>query len=105
MTDTQPDTSNVSNDMIGKIAAVDGQERLFTALTPSTAIGQILLLDYDTATLAVHDYHKERAGGLARGMFLLAGDAPANDDARFVLLRGGRSRTARKPHHDRRGSD
>ena len=87
MTDTQPNNSNADNNMIGKIAAEDGQERLFATLAPSTAIGQVLLLDYDTATLAVHDYHKERAGGLARGMFLLAGDTPENDDATLVLLR------------------
>ena len=65
----------------------NGQDQLFHALTPSEAIGQVLLLDYDTATLAIHDYHREQAGGLARGMFLLAGEAPAGDDAAFVLLR------------------
>ena len=83
------DPSQPNDDVIGEIAERHGsaRERLFAGLTPSTAVGQILLLDYDTATLAVHDYQKEMAGGLARGMFLLAGDVPTNDDASFVLLR------------------
>lgn len=59
----------------------------FSELTPRNAVGQVLLQDYDTATVAVHDFHRERAGGLARGAFLLAGDAPAGDEASFVLLR------------------
>ena len=57
------------------------------SLIPAKAVGQVLLLDYDTATLAVHDYHKERAGGLARGMFLVAGPVPDGEDATLVLLR------------------
>jgi hypothetical protein len=81
--------SDQAEDVIGEIAERHGahQEPLFSDLTPSSAVGQILLLDYDTATLAVHDYQKEVAGGLARGMFLLAGDVPTGDDASFVLLR------------------
>ena len=86
-------TENVVADIAEKHG--DVQEPLLARLTAATAIGQVLLLDYDTATLAVHDYHKERAGGLARGMFLVAGDAPENDDATFVLLRvGGAKRLA-----------
>lgn len=56
-------------------------------LTKQTAIGQVLLLDYDTATLAVHDFHKEREGGLARGMFLISGPLPSDEDATLVLMR------------------
>ena len=75
--------------LITDIAANHGHEHepLLVGLTPSKAVGQVLLLDYDTATLAVHDYHRERVGGLARGMFLVAGDVPENDEAAFVLLR------------------
>lgn len=82
------DRSQPNDDVIGEIAERHGRAReVFAALTPATAVGQILLLDYDTATLAVHDYHRERAGGLARGMFLLAGDEPTGDEVEFVLLR------------------
>lgn len=85
--DEVPD--EMAEDVIGEIAERHGahQEPLFSDLTPSTAVGQVLLLDYDTATLAVHDYQKEMAGGLARGMFLLAGDVPTGDNVSFVLLR------------------
>ena len=83
------DPADTNEDIVGEIAERHGSahEPLFAVLTPSTAVGQILLLDYDTATLAVHDYHRERAGGLARGMFLLAGDEHVGDEAEFVLLR------------------
>lgn len=86
---TPAGASDMDENVIGEIAERHGddEERLFSTLTPSTAVGQILLLDYDTATLAVHDYQKEMAGGLARGMFLLAGGVPTGDDASFVLLR------------------
>ena len=81
--------TRATGSVIGEIAEQHGTARkpTFAVLTPSTAVGQILLLDYDTATLAVHDYHREQAGGLARGMFLLAGQAPTGDDTTFVLLR------------------
>ena len=83
------DPSQADDNVIGEIVERHGgvRERLFAGLTPNMAVGQVLLLDYDTAKLAVHDYHREKAGGLARGMFLLAGDAPTGDEATFVLLR------------------
>ena len=65
----------------------DRHDRLLDGLTSSSAVGQILLLDYDTATLAVHDFHKESVGGLARGMFLVAGPIPHGPDATLALLR------------------
>ena len=74
-------------DVVCEIAADHGDPQLLGSLTPGEAIGQVLLLDYDTAILAVHDYHKERAGGLARGMFLLAGKTPTGEGAAMVLMR------------------
>jgi hypothetical protein len=62
-------------------------ETLFSSLTSETAVGQVLLIDYDSATLAVHDYHKEQIGGLARGMFLISGPPPSSEEASFVLMR------------------
>ena len=89
MTDTTPVPSIADEDLIGNIAAKHGNaaEAPFANLTGENAIGQVLLLDYDTATLAVHDYHRERAGGLARGMFLISGPPPSNEEATFVLMR------------------
>lgn len=84
----QPATGNGDN-LIETITATHGdpEDPLLSGLTPRNAVGQVLLQDYDTATVAVHDFHRERAGGLARGAFLLAGDAPTSDEAVFVLLR------------------
>ena len=81
--------TQATGNVIGETVERHGSARepLFAVLTSSRAVGQILLLDYDTATLAVHDYHKEMAGGLTRGMFLLAGDVPTGEDPNFVLLR------------------
>ena len=89
MPETTPNPSIADGQLIENIAATHGRDPnpLLADLTGANAIGQVLLLDYDTATLAVHDYHREIAGGLARGMFLLAGAAPTNDIASFVLMR------------------
>ena len=90
MTKTTSDPSSIADEgLIFDIAAKHGTpaEELFGDLTGATAVGQVLLLDYDTATLAVHDYHRERVGGLARGMFLIAGAVPAGEEADFVLMR------------------
>ena len=89
MTDAHSHDSRADENLVGDIAEKHGQAggRLLARLVPAKAVGQVLLLDYDTATLAVHDYHKERAGGLARGMFLVAGPAPDGEDATLVLLR------------------
>ena len=89
MTKTTSDPSIGGEGLISDIAAKHGTpaEELFADLTGATAVGQVLLLDYDSATLAVHDYHRERVGGLARGMFLIAGAMPAGDKADFVLMR------------------
>ena len=89
MSQTTPNPPIADGQLIGDIAARHGQEpkSRLVDLTGANAIGQVLLLDYDTATLAVHDYHREVAGGLARGMFLLAGAAPSSDHASFILMR------------------
>jgi len=83
--------SSASGDesLIADIAAKHGSavREAIATLTAETAVGQVLLLDYDTATLAVHDYHRERAGGLARGMFLISGPPPSSGEADFVLMR------------------
>ena len=103
MTETTPGPSIADERLIADIAANHGQgaETLFADLTGQTAIGQVLLLDYDAATLAVHDYHRERAGGLARGMFLIAGPTPVGENATFILLRvAGAKRLANQANTD-----
>ena len=103
MTETITQPSIADESLIPDIAAKHGhgKETLFANLTSEKAIGQILLLDYDSATLAVHDYHKEQAGGLARGMFLLAGPTPAGENATLVLLRvAGAKRLANQASTD-----
>ncbi|WP_419166801.1 helicase HerA domain-containing protein [Candidatus Palauibacter sp.] len=87
MPDNESSGPAPSEDVVGEIAAEHGDNQLLRGLTPGAAVGQVLLLDYNTATLAVHDYHKERAGGLSRGMFLIAGRIPEEDDAAMVLMR------------------
>lgn len=89
MTETITRPSIADESLIEDIASKHGHgfETLFAKLTGETAIGQVLVLDYDSATLAVHDYHKERADGLARGMFLIAGSTPSGEEATFVLMR------------------
>lgn len=89
MTETTSDPSIGDEGLIADIAEKHGDraEAFLADLTSATAVGQVLLLDYDTATLAVHDYHRERAGGLARGMFLIAGPTPTGEEASFVLMR------------------
>ena len=89
MTETTPGPPIADEDLIADIAAKHGNaaEAPFANLTSATAVGQVLLLDYDTATLAIHDYHRERAGGLARGMFLISGPPHSSEEATFVLMR------------------
>ena len=89
MTETTPGPSIADGGLIADIATKHGNAAAapFANLTSATAVGQVLLLDYDTATLAVHDYHRERAGGLARGMFLISGPLPSSEEATFVLMR------------------
>ena len=89
MTKTTTDPSIGDEGLISDIAAKHGEaaENSFADLTVETAVGQVLLLDYDVATLAVHDYHREREGGLARGMFLIAGPIPTAEEGDFVLMR------------------
>ena len=89
MTDNIPNPSIADDDLIEEIATQYGQanQSIFGSLTTSTAVGQVLLLDYDIATLAIHDYHKEKVGGLARGVFLISGSPPAGREASFVLMR------------------
>ena len=89
MTESTPGPSIADEGLIADIAAKHGNaaESPFANLTGTNAVGQVLLLDYDAATLAVHDYHRERAGGLARGMFLISGSPPSSEEATFVLMR------------------
>jgi len=89
MTETTTSPSIADVGLIANIAAKHGNAARapFADLTSENAIGQVLLLDYDTATLAVHDYHRERAGGLARGMFLISGPPPSSEEPTFVLMR------------------
>ncbi|MDE2653460.1 MAG: DUF87 domain-containing protein [Gemmatimonadetes bacterium] len=89
MTEATPGSSRGDETLIPDIAAKHGNAvgEAIANLTAETAVGQVLLLDYDTATLAVHDYYREQAGGLARGMFLFSGPPPSNGEADFVLMR------------------
>ena len=89
MTESTSNPPIADENLIPNIVAKHGRtlEISFANLTNKTAVGQVLLLDYDSATLAIHDYHKEQVGGLARGMFLIAGFPPSNEEASFVLMR------------------
>lgn len=51
----------------------------------ATRVGAVYTLSYAQAVVAVYDFDRERAGGLAKGMFLLAAK-PAGDES-FILLR------------------
>lgn len=48
-------------------------------------VGAVSTLSYTQAIVAVYDFDRERAGGLAKGMFLLA--AKQTGDETFILLR------------------
>ena len=103
MTETTTSLSIADESLIADISEKHGNaaEAPLANLSSATAVGQVLLLDYDVATLAVHDYHKERAGGLARGMFLIAGSPPSGEEGTFVLMRvSGAKRLANQPTTD-----
>ncbi len=51
----------------------------------SMRVGAVYTLSYTQAIVAVYDFDRERAGGLAKGMFLLA--AKQTGDESFLLLR------------------
>ena len=51
----------------------------------ATRVGAVYTLSYTQAIVAVYDFDRERAGGLAKGMFLLA--AKQTGDESFLLLR------------------
>lgn len=51
----------------------------------ATKVGSVYTLSYSKAIVAVYDFDRERAGGLAKGMFLLA--AKQVGDETFLLLR------------------
>ena len=51
----------------------------------ATKVGSVYTLSYGQAIVAVYDFDRERAGGLAKGMFLLA--AKQAGDESFILLR------------------
>ena len=89
MTKPTPNPHIADENLITDIATKHGNtsETPFSSLTSKTAVGQVLLLDYNSATLAVHDYHKEQVGGLARGMFLISGPSSSSEEASFVLMR------------------
>ncbi len=103
MPETTSGSSSGDKNLIPDIAAEHGNAawEALADLTADSAIGQVLLLDYDTATLAVHDYHRERAGGLARGMFLISGPPHSAGDGEFVLMRvAGATRLANQATTD-----
>ena len=103
MTESTPGPSIADEGLIADIAAKNGNaaESPFANLTSTNAVGQVLLLDYDAATLAVHDYHRERAGGLARGMFLISGSPPSKRGSHLCADAGGRGEASREPDHHR----
>lgn len=51
----------------------------------ATRVGSVYTLSYSQAIVAVYDFDREKAGGLAKGMFLLA--AKQSGDETFILLR------------------
>ncbi len=86
VTGTTPTNFDTHDDVVEDIASKRRRARewLLSGLTLTTVADQMLLLDYDTATLVVHDYHRKQAGGVARGAFFVAGDVPKADDAKAV---------------------
>ena len=60
----------------------------------SVRVGSVYMLSYNSATVAIYDFHRERAGGLPKGMFLIA--AKETGDESFILLRV--QREARLPN-------
>ncbi|MDE2731028.1 MAG: hypothetical protein OXI38_06515 [Bacteroidota bacterium] len=89
MKESQRNPELFDTDLIGDMATKHGKgaNDPFASLSKSDAVGQVLMRDYDTATLVVHDFHRERAGGLARGMFLIGGSPVIDEKASFVLMR------------------
>ena len=51
----------------------------------SVKVGSVHTLSYSNATVAIYDFHREQAGGLPKGMFLIA--AKEIGDESFILLR------------------
>ena len=51
----------------------------------SYKVGSVYTLSYSSATIAIYDYDREKAGGLPKGGFLIA--AKESNDESFVLLR------------------
>lgn len=51
----------------------------------ATRVGAVSTLSYSQAVVAVYDFDRERAGGLAKSMFLMA--AKKVGDETFILLR------------------
>ena len=51
----------------------------------SARVGAIYTMSYQSATVAIYDYDREKAGGLPKGGFLVA--AEPQGDKGFILLR------------------
>jgi hypothetical protein len=74
--------------------ASEAGRRLAARLTRERQVGDLLKLDYNEATIVVHDRLRRDVGGLPLGCFLIAtrvalGSAPDPDqeDTSFILLR------------------
>ena len=103
MTESTPGPSIADEGLIADIAAKHGNvaESPFANLTSTNAVGQVLLLDYDAATLAVSRLPQ----GACRGF-----GARYVPDLRFPALKrrshlcadaGGRGEASREPDHHR----
>lgn len=75
-------------------AAADAGARLAALVPETTYVGELLKLDYNAAEILVHDSHRQAAGGLPLGCFLLASRLPAaghhdpdDEDTTLILLR------------------
>lgn len=74
--------------------AAEAGKNLASRLNRARQVGDILRLDYDEATIVVHDHLRQNVGGLPLGSFLLAtriapnsGPDPREEDTSLILLR------------------
>ena len=75
----------------GKDAILDtlvesaGQPRVESFRERARLVGSVFTISYSSAVVAMHDYHREQAGGIPKNMFLMA--AKETGDESFILLR------------------
>lgn len=77
------DSQGLLGGLVGKMEEAKKVRRPFRE--QSARVGAVYSMTYDRAVVAVFDYHREKAGGLPKGGFLIA--AKKEGDEGFILLR------------------